>query len=63
MDGTKHDGKDFKKVPKKKLQKLKDSKKWKDAKSKNKELVDSRSKMSWVKFLAWLASNLVLLNI
>ncbi|PLT38322.1 hypothetical protein CUU65_07765 [Bacillus safensis] len=63
VDGTKHDGKDFKKVPKKKLEKLKKSKKWKDAKSKNKKLVDSRSEMSWVKFLAWLASNLVLLNI
>jgi hypothetical protein len=63
VDGTKHDGKTFKNVPKKTLNKLKSNKKWKQAKSKNDKLVKQRSKLSWSKFVKWLKNNFVILTL
>lgn len=63
VDGTKHDGKDFRNVPKKALDRLKNSGKWKEAKSKNDKLVKERNKRSYSNFVRWLANNWIILNI
>lgn len=63
VDGTKHDGKNFKNVPKKVVDKLKKSGKWKEAKSKNDKLVKERSKLSFSNFIKWLQRNWIILNI
>lgn len=63
VDGTKHDGKDFRNVPKRSLDRLKNSGKWKEAKSKNDKLVKERSKRSFANFMRWIASNWMILNI
>ncbi|TYU99869.1 hypothetical protein, partial [Listeria monocytogenes] len=61
VDGTKHDGKTFKNIPKKKVSKLKSSKKWKEAKGKNDKLEKERSKSSFSNYIKWLNKHLVLL--
>ncbi|WP_017470602.1 hypothetical protein [Amphibacillus jilinensis] len=60
VDGTKHDGKTFKDVPKKRVENLKKSKEWKKAVEKNKVMQQQRTKLTWKKFLSWCAKNLVI---
>lgn len=63
VDGTKHDGRSFSSVPKKKVAKLKGSAKWKEAKEKNGKLMKQRSKLTFSNIGYWISSHTMILEL